>query len=143
MLEDPPSLYVLKYLVDRGLVALTGLTWPGSSPNLPDDEPINRVVVVDTFPVLDGRDLRSGEVLMHPAVMVVIRGRPYSAAWAKGMAIQAALAEAKRETVTPAGRPSALLQSFTLTTGLARYSTSDRNKADLLSLNGTVTIKEV
>lgn len=89
-MSAPPSDIVRQLLLDDSLAGDVGESWPVYVGSLPD-QPDNAIAVFDTAGTQEGRIMASGEKIIHPGIMVVVRNQDYIAGMSKTVAIARAL----------------------------------------------------
>lgn len=141
---------IQQYLIDEEL----GVVWNASRPSttdyfvyrdtIPPTTPDLVIVVNDIMPSLDGRDMRTGDSIQHPGIMIRVRALNPDSGKVKGNDIQIALDMIKKTIVTiPSDDKQYLVAAFCLTSGLMYMGQEENKNRHLFSLNGTITIKEL
>ncbi len=89
------------YVISQNLATLpdTSGLWPGYANFLPD-EGYNAILFTDTTARNDGRDIRSGQVINHPGVQMLFRGKTQPLAYNKGKEVQDLIDTIYRQIVT-------------------------------------------
>lgn len=144
ILSHSPAEVIQKYLLDQGVGALfsDAADWSVYRDTMPSLEPDQLIVVNDTTPVLDGKDMKSKETIQHPGIMVRVRSLDSDDGKYKGVEIEAAL-DAIEATQVEIDGYFYLIQAFNITSGLTFVGQEERNNRFLFSINGTLTIKEL
>lgn len=142
-LTHSPAQVVQYYLAAQGVAVVAPAAGPwkvyrDNEPDMPDQV----ITIYDTSPVLEGRDMRSNEVIEHPGIAVRVRAVTSDPAKTKAREVKAKLTALKRTQVTVAGVVY-LVKAFTLTTGVIPLGEQDKNNRVLYTLNGTLTLAEL
>lgn len=116
--------------------------WPIYVGHLPD-KPDNAICIYDTSGVADGRDMRSEETITHPGWQVRVRATDYGAAQAKMKEVQKFLDTIRRTAVTIDGDDYRLEAVRQTGTPLALGQEQKAQRRDTITLNGTLTMKEL
>lgn len=142
-MAESPAEVLRAWMISQGLGSTVGQsqTWPVYAFNRPDS-PDEVIVIYNTSAMLDGRYMRSGEVVEHPGIQVYLRGVTDASAWSKGIAIQDALEQLKNAAVT-IGQNQYKLSAFSRTSSLTFIGQEEKNKRRQYTINGTVTVERV
>lgn len=143
--EHSPAEVLRAALVDAGIGVLptssTTPVWPIFVSHLAQ-APDNVICVYDTAGRRDGR-LMTGESISHPGWQIRVRASNYAIAAHKMKAIQRALDDINQLTLT-LDTDGYLLVAVTQTgTPLSLGQEPEATRRDNITLNGTVTIKEL
>lgn len=132
---------IRQMLVDLNLVTDNG-DWRAYTGFLPGD-PDLAVCVYDTAGTKDGRLLRTGEQIIHPGIMIMVRGRDYLPTRQKAHDIALAL-DAQRKTVVAVESTGSYIVHNVSRTGdimsLGMESEGDRRR-HMFTINAVVTIE--
>lgn len=87
---SPNADIIRRVIIDAGLGADSGETWPVFTGFLPDEVDA-AIAVYDTSGIKDGRVMTTGEQITHPGVQVRVRGPVYPEVFKKAQDIAAEL----------------------------------------------------
>lgn len=116
--------------------------WPLSIGHLPKT-PDNAMCVYDTTGKPDGRLMGTGETIQHPGFQIRVRSNSYQAAWSKISELQGTLNALVRRSVMIDGVSYSILSVTQTGSPLSLGQDADAARRDQLTLNGTLTIKEI
>lgn len=108
-------------------------------------DPDRVIVVSDTKGVSSGKIMRSGEDIIHHGVQIITRSKAYDEAWIKGRAIQTTLSALSNRAVSVTngfGTYNFTLEAFSLFGTLIPMGEEEKNRRNLVSFNGLLTINE-
>ena len=147
-----PAQLVMAYLVAEDLLvvpadSIPANSWPCFISSMPA-EPDQCAVIYDTTPKQDGRLMRTGESIRHPALQIKLRSLDYPTGWKQALAILASLDTLYRFAVTTdldinyivQGVSSAGPLSMGVEAGSHKYEQTKRREA--FSINCVTTIVE-
>lgn len=134
-----PAQYITKMLE---LAEPSGSGWLYTYSAMPD-KPDNRVTVYDRPANKDGRLMRTGEVIEHPGIMVMVRAKTYNEGWSKAKEIEAYLDATHRESVT-VGADTVVIQAVSRASGVNTLGPdpSGNLPREFFSLNVSITINQ-
>lgn len=140
-----PATIVARFLTLSAITSAPedGQEWPAYVGHEPP-EPPNCVTVYDTGGTLDGREMRTGEVLEHPGVQVRVRADPesYAVARAKAEQVVSALNGASRAE-TPFADASFALSNASQASGIAYLGPEPETRRPLFTVNYRVTLEKL
>lgn len=120
-----------------------GTEWPVHVTDDPDT-PDNRIVVNDTTPVSDGREMIFGEQIQHDGVQVMVCARDHLTGWPKSKAVRRALDEECYDSAVTLGGSDYLVHSVStqnlLPLGKGESPSTRRRK---FSINALLTYQRV
>ncbi len=128
-----PGSIVLDYLQANGYADADGGAWPGYVEAMPAD-PDNAMAVRDTHGKLDGKLMRSGEVIAHPGIQLMIRGADYDETWDKANEIAKFLDETHN-----AVSGDFVITSLSRSTPLLSLGKEQGRQRFVFSVNWTIT----
>lgn len=119
-----------------------GATWPVFVGHLPD-APDSAICVYNTTGIRQGRLMRTGEGQVKPGWQVRVRAKTGPEAWAKVAEVQRFL-DTVRRLVVVVGGLHFRIDSITQTgTALALGQETDAARRENVTINGTITSKEI
>ena len=115
--------------------------WPCYVGSMPDN-PNECICVIDTGSLKDGRLLRTGEVIEHPACQIQIRARKFSTGWGKGKLIQDKVDSVVKATVVMDADTTETIHAISRAQSLLYIGTetSTTKRRQLFTLNITITL---
>ncbi len=145
-MKASPAEVIRQMLLTSALVTAPAAKadWPCYVSNMPDGDGVKNeaVAVYDTNPLVDGREMRTGEVIEHFGVQVKVRSTEYRIGWNKITAIADRCASVIRTNV--------IVDDFTftlqnVTTGrvLPNGVEEGTKRRNIFTLNCTVTMSAV
>lgn len=150
MIENykPPSLVWAKYFI---ALRITGPPnqptadpyWPTYSGRLPEDQPHNAVALIGTEGNLDGRLMKTGQVIRHPGIEVIVRCNRtnYDAAYVKIGQIEQKVNDTVNVTV-PTDNAVYKILAATQTSQIINPGVDELDRF-LLSFNFTCTLQKI
>lgn len=107
------------------------------------DEPDAVVCTYDSDGRLDGRLMRTGEVIEHPRVVIQVRSATFTAGWQKMEAIRALIDSVKRREVT-VQVATYLVQNISRTSTILALGQEEgtTKRREYFSLNVLMTLQE-
>lgn len=116
-------------------------TWPVYAGHLPD-APDNALCCYDTSGKKDGRAM-TGETIKHPGWQILIRAADARTAWVKAHEIERYLDTIKNLSVSINGDAYRLNAVTQTGTPLALGQEPDKTRRESITINGTMTLKEI
>lgn len=137
-----PAQVIRQFLLGQAILTESD-TWPAYVMHLPNT-PDEVACLYDTSGVFDGRIMETGEKIVHPGVMILVRGKEYADVYDKVHEITDALDAILRNEVVLSTDYAYLLQSVSRTSppmALGVEETGDRRR-HRITINMTVTLRE-
>ena len=137
-----PAQVIRQFLIDQAILTETD-AWPAYVMHLPNT-PDEVACLYDTAGRFDGRIMETGEKVVHPGVMILVRGKEYQDVYDKVHEITDALDAILRNDVVLSTEYAYLVQSVSRTSppmALGVEETGDRRR-HRITINMTVTLSE-
>lgn len=151
-MKHTPAFILRSVLIDGSVVGLPAdlVTWPayvGSLPNTTSD-PDEAVGFYDTAPFIDGRSIRTGEVIKHPGVAIVTRSLLYDKGYSKADDILRYLTETVKRSETVLlldgfEEFTYRIESVTLSSGIIALGEGEVRARQSFSMNLLCTITQL
>lgn len=137
-----PSQMLKVFLVQFGLVSdvnppSASGDWPCYVGNLPD-MPHSAVAIFDIGGTTDGRNHRTGAMVTHPGISVMVRSQSYDAGFSKAAEIAAALDTIAR-TIVSVGSIAYRIDAVTRAGDVVSMGQEQEKRREMFSINGIVT----
>ena len=117
--------------------------WPVFVDHMPD-APDNAICIYDTLGFDDGRIMRTGEKIQHPGFQIRIRAMDRQTAWAKAKEIKDYINTAVLRKGVTVESSDYTIQSVSMVGNIISLGQElDAKRRCLLTINGTITYKEV
>jgi len=144
VLSFPPALIIARYLTGNfsSITIPTNLQdWPLYVGYMPDDTRRNAGAVYDTVGLLDGRIMRTGEVIEHPGIQIKVRSLGYETGYQKAREVVVYLDALINELVT-IQQKNFMIKNASRSSMIASLGLDEKNNHNF-TVNYTTTIKEV
>lgn len=116
--------------------------WPIYADHLPE-LPDNALCLYDTTGVREGRIMRTGESIRHPGWQIRVRALDAPTAWSKVRAIEKVLDAIRQLEIVLDGERYKIAAVTQTGTPLPLGQETDAKRRDHITINGTITIKEL
>lgn len=154
MNDVPPGILLQQFLIDQSICTEVtdeeedAADWQVYSPALVDgdQEKDNAVGIQNTTATPDGRLHKTGEVIEHPGIQIIVRAKTHDVGFVKGRAIEVALSETLRGTSVTITFNSVertfRLDSFMKTSSLTFMGYTEKKQRAWFTINGCLTCIE-
>lgn len=142
MTHLPPQI-IVEILIQDGIVSRTSAkaAWPGYVQEMPDENN-NAVCVYGTMGTLDARDPRTGEVVRHNGIQIIVRGLDDPTGAAKAEEINQKLAVIKRRYVGVGSRQYRVNAAANISEVIRLGQEKDRSRVRF-TMSCLVSIEEI